>query len=173
MNDPVTLREYVEALLHEHQRANEIAERERESSAHVLASELRDRILAGDARLAEHIAQQIGQIAAALESARREQTLVASAAKEAIEKAERATEKRFSSVNAFREQLSDQVAMFMPREVAESQITEMRKALSAVHSRLDMTQGQAQGASSTVGYMIAGATLVISIIVMLANQSFG
>jgi len=185
LNDPVTLREYTEALLHEQQRAIEIAEREREKAAMalreaehratasaererekaatILASELRDRIFAGDTRLAEHIAQQIGQIAAALESARREQTLVASAAKEAIEKAERATEKRFSSVNAFREQLSDQVAMFMPREVAESQINEMRKALATVHSRLDQTQGQAQGSTASIAQVIAILGVVIAI----------
>jgi len=192
--EPVTsvaLREYVEALVHEHQRAIEIAEREREKAAlalrgaehratdaaererekaaNILASELRDRIFAGDTRLAEHIQQQIGQIAAALESARREQVLVASAAKEAIEKAEKATEKRFDAVNAFRAQLSDQANAFMPREVVESQIDEIRKQLAHVNSRLDQTAGRTVGAGqnrddnrATTGQLIAALGVLVA-----------
>lgn len=57
-----------------------------------------------------------------LEQYRNETGLAFDASKEAITKAEIATEKRFDSVNEFREQLADQATRFMPRSEAEAAI---------------------------------------------------
>lgn len=59
--------------------------------------------------------------------------LALDAAKEAITKAETATEKRFDSVNEFRQTLSDQTRTFMPR-------TEAEQGLHTVIERMEATQ---------------------------------
>lgn len=93
-------------------------------------SNLADRVTAGDLRLHEHITAQVGQIASALEAARREADVALGANEKAIEKAEVATDKRFEAVNGLREQLAEQAGTFLPREVAEAQFAEMRRAIS-------------------------------------------
>lgn len=115
---------------------------------------------------------------------RAESEAVRLGADRAIQKSEVATELRFQSVNEFRAQLQDQqtaaaathallLSQLMPREVAESQFGEIRKQLAALTTRMDTTQGKALGASSTVGYFVAAATLLISFVVVIANHSFG
>jgi len=69
MPGEVTLREYIESLFVEQHRANEIAERERNKAADVLAKSLAEAIREGDQNLRVHIASQVDQIAAALSSA--------------------------------------------------------------------------------------------------------
>ena len=148
--DGVPLREHVEAILQEQRKAVEMAEREREKAALALREQQQE----GDARLADHIEQQVAQIRAALdaaeklevqrldsmrsltESVRRELVLVQEAAARAIEKAESANEKRFESVNEFRAQLTEQTASFLPREVAESQFAELRRAITELTEKV-------------------------------------
>jgi len=65
----VELRQYLEALLAEQQKATEMAERERAKAAMALAVALERSIQEGDERLREHISNQIQQLSAALVSA--------------------------------------------------------------------------------------------------------
>ncbi len=51
------------------------------------------------------------------------------ASEKAIQKADDATEKRFDAVNDLRVQLTEQARDFMPREVAEAQISELRQQI--------------------------------------------
>jgi hypothetical protein len=62
---------------------------------------------------------------AALASAERAVTAALDAAGKAVDKAETAAEKRFDSVNEFRQQLADQAATFMPRSESESLLAAM------------------------------------------------
>ena len=102
------------------------------------------------------------------------------ASKEAVTKAEVATEKRFAAVDKFRDQLADQAVSFMTRTEATVRIdgiaekldietlrtTERLRELELrVNSRLDLTEGAKKGASSTTQMAIATATVVISLIV--------
>src|SRR4051812_3783882 len=66
---------------------------------------------------------------------RHEREITTAAQTDAILKAEKATEKRFESVNEFRSQLADQAATFLPREVAEAQLAELRKQVSTIIDR--------------------------------------
>ncbi len=152
--DDVSLREYVEALLHEQQRAISAAERERANAAAVLASSLERSIKEGDERLREHVANQIEQVRAALDSSekleleridkvlafvksvQREVQIAAEASDKAIAKAETANEKRFDGVNDLRGSMADQAKDFMPREVADAQITELRAQATRIAEQL-------------------------------------
>lgn len=152
--EAVPLREFVEAMFDQQRRADERAEREREKAADVLAAQLSRSIAEGDDRLREHVSQQITQIKSALDAAdklevQRLEAALASvvsvqrqleiqhhASQEAIAKAEGATEKRFHSVNAFREQLAAERATFLPREVADAQFAEIRRSVAELSEKL-------------------------------------
>jgi hypothetical protein len=127
----VSLKEYVELAFAERQRATELSEREREKAAQALSTSLERSIREGDERLREHIANQVDQIQAALDSARRETQFANDASQKAIEKAETSTDKRFAAVNEFREQIADQAARFVPREVADAENKDALRRIEA------------------------------------------
>lgn len=154
----VTLREYVEAMFERDRTAVEVASVEREKAAQALRIELDRAIQEGNRALREHIALQVTQIQAALVAAntielariagvneaaiardvalRSEVHLINESSETAIAKAEAATDKRFESVNEFRAQLSTQTASFLPREVADSQFAELRRAMSELAEKV-------------------------------------
>lgn len=74
------------------------------------------------------------------------------AAKEAVTKAETATEKRFESVNEFRQTLSDQAGTFVSRI-----------EFNSLKERMDRGEGKSSGLSAAWGYLIglAGAAAAI------------
>jgi len=171
----VELREYIERIFVEGQRATEMAEREREKaaaaltverynaastaeserekSARALADGLDRSITEGDARLREHIHNQVSQIQAALLSAnaleeerferakdevealRRANTLVQEGQKEAVIKAENAQKEVNVRGNQFRAQLADQAASLMPRKEVEAMVGEIRKRVDEMLPR--------------------------------------
>ncbi len=154
-----------EALRSATQRAIEQSDIEKGKTAEKLAEQLREQIHSGDENLRLHIIGQGQQ----LDAARRETTIIHEASTKAIEKAEAASEKRFESVNEFRQQLSDQANLFMPREVADTQIETLRKQVQDNTKRIDTTQGAKTGSERTITVGLAAATIVISIVVILAN----
>ncbi len=105
-----------------------------------------------------------------LEQVWRETTVAFEASDKAITKSELANEKRFESMNGFRRQLSDQAQTFMPREVADAQHTATQSQLADQKSLLDKMDGARRGTTATVGYLIAAATLVISLVVVFSNN---
>ena len=154
--DEIPLREYIDALFAEKDRAVELAAEEREKAASALRTALERTIAEGDERLREHITNQIGQINAALTSAdklevarigavQRELTAAQESAATAVSKQEAATERRFESVNEFRAQLATQTQSFMPREVADAQISEIRNKTEANADRLNSSSGESRG----------------------------
>jgi hypothetical protein len=172
-----SLAEKTEAHLRENQRATEMAEREREKAAQALAINLARSIEEGDARLREHIHQQVAQIEAALQAARRETAFAAEAQKVAIGKADTATDKRFDAVNNFRAELSERWEKTMPREVAEAQIAEVKKSVEAITRRLDLQQGgekvKERAQDHATGWKLAVAgfavTLFVTFVVIMVN----
>jgi hypothetical protein len=82
-------------------------------------------------------------------------TLALTASKEAISKAEMATEKRFESVNEFRGAMSDQASLQLPRAEAENRFSaydnkldEIKKDVSALREWRSEGGGQVLGRSS-------------------------
>jgi hypothetical protein len=90
-----------------------------------------------------------------------------SAAKEAVTKAETAAEKRFESVNEFRNTLSDQQRNLMPRSEAEVKFESYTKQLDILTTRLDKSEGRGLGIAQALGWIIAGITIIGFIITKL------
>lgn len=93
------------------------------------------------------------------------------AAKEAVLKAENASEKRFESVNEFRQQLSDQTNTFLPRPEYNAQ----HKALEEKVALLTDIMNQDKGQEISMGkiYAAVGAVgAILAIIVLLAYNVF-
>lgn len=114
-------------------------------------------------------------------AAQKEGTASALAASDrAVSKAEIATEKRFESVNEFRNQLGDQARTFMPRTEAEvlvqsryDRLAVMIKAmddrLTTMEARVDKAEGKSGGAAMTVAYVSAGISIIIALITILSR----
>ena len=91
------------------------------------------------------------------------------AAKEAVIKAEIATEKRFEAVNEFRGTLTDQAATFVSRAEfnAVRQVYEDR--IGALTTRLDKSEGKSAGLSSGWSYIVAAVGVLGILIAIYAN----
>lgn len=162
----VPLRDYIETIFADHDRAVQVAEQEREKAARALRIELERAIAEGDRNLRDHIENQIQQIMAALvaadkleiarieamaqlvEGVQREAKLVHLASEEAIAKADASNEKRFASMNEWRGQSADRErsqaqemaklsSQFMLREVADAQIDQLRQMISDLTEKVN------------------------------------
>lgn len=154
-----------EALREANQKALDEASAERAKSADRLSDQLREKIESGYENLRQHIRQNEQELGAS----RREMTIIHESSEKAISKAEGASEKRFASVNEFRAQLNDQAKEFMPREVADALIKELDKRINSLQQNQDTSTGKDLGNATTVGYFIAGSTLVLGVIVVIVN----
>lgn len=90
-------------------------------------------------------------------------------AKEATNKAEVANDKRFESVNEFRAQLAEQAASFLPREVADTALNDLRKKTDENTRMITEINASQHGAAMRQTVIIAVATFVILVMVALAN----
>lgn len=191
----VSLREHVEALFNEKDRALTMAADEREKAASVLreeqhrsltvaenerekaASALREAlarsISEGDERLREHIANQVAQIRASLESGElleierirgateglnekiesntREFRQAQNAAQAAVQKAEEAQQRVNESQNEFRATLADQAATLMPRKEVEALMTEHIRQVSELREQIAVIRQAVAVGPSSIG----------------------
>lgn len=100
----------------------------------------------------------------ALEMAMRIQKDGMSAQKEAMLRAEIATDKRFESVNEFRNQLKDQAAAFISRTEVETRIAVVNEKLDGAINRINIGEGKIGG-----GYTL---WLILGAVTMLAMQAY-
>jgi hypothetical protein len=120
----------------------------------------------------DHVAAQVVQIQAAVEAEKKVTSARFDAAREAILKADAATEKRFDGVNEFRAQLNDQALTFLPRETFEQILGQYDAWRSTVESRLNLQAGQSAGSDHLIRMMflaIGAMAAVLSIVVVIAN----
>jgi hypothetical protein len=73
------------------------------------------------------------------------------------------TERRFESVNEFRQTLSDQAATFATRDQLEA----MRTLVAAMAARLDRQEGRSTGLGAGWGYLVAAAGVVIAVVALV------
>lgn len=95
--------------------------------------------------------------------------------KEAILKAETATEKRFESVNEFRKTLSDQTSSFLPRPEYDANHKALEDKMQVLTDRANTSEGQTQGSQITKGNLYAAVGAVVAILgflVLLSNGVF-
>jgi phosphopantetheinyl transferase (holo-ACP synthase) len=91
------------------------------------------------------------------------------AAKEAVLKAESATEKRFDSVNEFRGALADQAATLMPRFEADSRLNALETALGDVAKAVSVMSGRGSGLKDSWGYLVGAVGIVAALVALLAR----
>lgn len=86
------------------------------------------------------------------------------AAQQAVNKAEAATEKRFDSVNEFRATLADQTGTLMPRAEAEIRLKTLTDRLDAISGIVTSTAGRSVGLNTGWGYLVAAVLMVSAIV---------
>lgn len=94
--------------------------------------------------------------------------------KDAVTKAETATNKRFESVNEFRGQLNDQAALFLPRTEYDARHTNLEDRVTDITNRLNRSEGSRDGVRLTTGTLvtiITVAVIVIGLVVAIANYA--
>jgi hypothetical protein len=85
------------------------------------------------------------------------------ASREAILKAEAATEKRFESVNEFRATLDQQQRTLMPRAEAEIRFQSLVDQLTVLRNRTEQRVGWKEG----VAYAVAAAGFIVALAAVL------
>lgn len=90
-------------------------------------------------------------------------------AKEAVLKAETASEKRFEGVNEFRATLADQAATLISRTEVEQVIKALDEKVDAVTGRMDRLDGRSGGLNSSWGYLIGGIMAAGALLTILGG----
>ena len=187
------IKEYIEAVMAESQRAIELAGIEREKAAAALRDQLTDRIAAGDTNLREHISSQVTQLRALVEGVenlsvtrheamRREAMIQHAADQAAITKAEISNESRFAAANEWRGQSADRertqqeaiasfIATLTPLSKTEaledklaSTIDRNRTDIENLTKRFDAKQNEAVGMKITASFLVTLVTIGIGIL---------
>lgn len=94
------------------------------------------------------------------------------AAKEAVLKAEAASDKRFESVNEFRKTLSDQTSSFLTRPEYDANHKALEDKIELLTDRFNKNEGRGTGLQAGWGYLagiIGLAATVIGIILAFNN----
>lgn len=86
--------------------------------------------------------------------------LALTSSKEAVQKAEIATEKRFDSVNEFRGSLKDQAATLLTRAEAETRFNSLEKDIQGLRE----SRSEAAGSSRTFMAIIGFAIVLVQIV---------
>lgn len=84
------------------------------------------------------------------------------AAKEAVVKAEAASDKRFESVNEFRKTLTDQTGTFIPRTEAEVKFKSLEEKVAEVRTFQVQALGRSEGINWLWGLLVGGGGLLVT-----------
>jgi hypothetical protein len=94
-------------------------------------------------------------------------------AKEAVVKAELATEKRFDNANEWRDAMTDRDKLYVPREAFDAQANALSQKVQSLELRLEKQEGRTIGGKETSQRMIAivGAILaLLEIVNIIVNM---
>lgn len=91
------------------------------------------------------------------------------ASKTAVAKSEAGYEKRFESVNEFRQQLGDQASKFITSAESRALHKATEDKLTVLTDRFNKRDGVARGEDSTKGDMRANITVLIAVVAGLAS----
>lgn len=99
--------------------------------------------------------------------------LALAAADKAVSKADAATERRFESVNEFRQTLTDQATSFVRREQFEAQQAAVTERVREVAARIDRSEGRSGGLQSSWGYLlgaVSAVVVIVNLVIYLATR---
>jgi hypothetical protein len=126
-----------------------------------------------DKRYEQRFMAQEQSTKTAFESQQLAMAAALAAADRAVAKAEVATEKRFDSVNEFREQLKDQANTLMTRSESDARMSSMTEKIDRLTNRADMRDGKGDGLTSGWGFLVGGIGILCVIIsTFIAVYSF-
>ena len=91
------------------------------------------------------------------------------AADRAVMKAETAAEKRFESVNEFRNTLSDQQRNLMPRAEVDILIASLRKDVAALSDQVDTLRSTRAGFKDAWAYVVGAIGVLLTISWLIKN----
>lgn len=91
------------------------------------------------------------------------------AADRAVIKAETSAEKRFESVNEFRNTLGDQQRNLIPRAEVDVTVKAMNDKISAVQKQVDALLAERVGGRGVWGYVVGAAGLLVAIGALVAR----
>lgn len=144
-----------------------------EKHAHLLAE-----IAGNDKRYEERFSASQKALELGLAGTKNEISVALAANKEAVLKAENATEKRFEGVNEFRATLSDQQRTLIPRaevdviiKSLEEKIANVTKLMDELRNRERVTDGASKGRVEGWGYAVGVAGLVLAVVTIIWRLS--
>lgn len=115
-------------------------------------------------------------VGAALAAAEKAVAAALAGQKEAVTKAEVAAEKRFESVNEFRNTLSDQQRMLLPRLEAEvkfinieKNFDSMIKEISSLRETRSLNTGKSEGVGVGWAWIVGAITVIAAVIALVLN----
>lgn len=94
------------------------------------------------------------------------------AIKEAVAKAEAASDRRFDGVNEFRAQLADQTRTLIPRIEAENKFSSIEEKLNDVTTRINAREDRGRGMGEIWGYIVGAvgaAALILSLVLRVVH----
>lgn len=97
-------------------------------------------------------------------SVHREIDIETKANKEAVDKADRAAEKRFESVNEFRGQMADQQAEFISRREVEAMVNSAAEKIASLTDRINRSEGRGTGKDQLWGYIVGAVGAIIALL---------
>lgn len=169
----VTMMEYVTTLIAQLDRRFDTLHADlKESIVYRLAAlddRYRELFRAADLRYEQRFQAQQVLHEAALKAQKDAVATAMAAAERQTSKAERDAEKRFESVNEFRQQLSDQAATFIPRLEAEQRIKALADKVEMLQAFAAATTGKGQGANALFVAIIGVVSLIGAIIALVAR----
>jgi len=116
--------------------------------------------------LKEHVDQrfrdQEKSVEAAVAASDKATSVAMTAEQRAVAKAEAASEKRFESVNEFRQTLTDQAATFMPRKEAEQRAQANTDKIDTLTSRMDKLESRLAAQTAMLGGLAILASIAIA-----------
>ena len=85
-------------------------------------------------------------------------------AKEAVDKAEKAAEKRLDGLNELRGAMNDQAAKYMTQETADAKISAISARLDLIKERQDRMEGRGSGLQQGWGYVVGAVGLALALL---------
>ena len=91
----------------------------------------------------------------------------------AVNKSERAMDKRLDGMNEFRDALEDQNRTFMPRKELESIIGDIQDKLNRLEKHQERIANMKQGGNIVWAYVLSGVSLMAALIALVTNIGGG
>lgn len=137
------------------------------SSIEYLRASFVQRLEEVDRRVAQRMDMERSRLEVQVEASREALTVALRAVSDATTKADLATEKRFESVNEFRDQLKDQAGTFIPRIETEQRLTQLSTRLDELRSNDTQRSARSAGSTALFGWVIGGIGALATILVIL------